>query len=201
MHNEKGYSVQYDPTTGGPLETSKKGIMLHQTGGNAKSALQSAKGGTGFHTLIDKNGNITELANSKHVTYHAGASHFSSEKSSNAALFGIEFESVQIDKMGRYEELTKAQITNGAKYIAAKIKEFGITLEDVIGHHEATVYKNSASRKKGNNSLTNEDFLDAKKIASNRHSHGEFAGVSRKSDMSVKVMNQIMTEVKKILNE
>jgi N-acetyl-anhydromuramyl-L-alanine amidase AmpD len=174
--------------------------MLHQTGGNAKSALQSAKGGTGFHTLIDKNGNIIELADSKHVTYHAGKSHFGSEKSSNASLFGIEFEGVQVDKMGRYEDLTKAQITKGAQYIAAKIKEFGITLEDVVGHHEATVYKTSESRKKTNDSLTNEDFLDAKEIASNRHSHGEFAGVARKSDMSVKVMSQIITEVKKILN-
>lgn len=196
VHNSKGYSVVYDPTTGKPKETKKEAVILHFTGGSAESALSSAKGKTGYHTLIKKDGTIVEIADGKEVTYHAGKGRLKDFESINSVSFGIEVEALWDNVNNDYEELTSKQLEALLEYLPKKTEELGLTLEDIFGHNEITALADQKASYTTTQYQNNEvDYMDTSEVLRLRNENPGFLR-GRKADWSSKRIKALLDLMK-----
>jgi hypothetical protein len=184
------------------LSTKKYGIMIHETGSSSASALDTftKDSSTSAHYLVTKSGNIIQLVNDDLVAHHGGGKgkHLAKYKGSNdinANFLGIEFEALQIDpKRGTYETWTDAQLDAGAKLLAVKMIENGITKEDVmqrvLGQYETTVKAPGKKLPKSGvgDETTFLDGFDLNKGLSKKKWHGS----ARKSDGLPKKTNPLI---------
>lgn len=84
------------------------------------------------HYLIGLEGNILRMVDEKNVAYHAGESEWKGVKHVNAFSVGIELVNSNDGKMP-YPE---AQITACAAICVPVCKDYGVKLEDVVGHKD-----------------------------------------------------------------
>lgn len=109
-------------------------VVMHAT---ATSGLDSPKAWlcnpdskVSAHYLIDLDGTILHLVHESDVAWHAGESEWKGQPNVNAYSVGLELVNSNDEKM----EYPEAQLAAAAALVVAICKDYGVKLEDVVGH-------------------------------------------------------------------
>ncbi|MCB0842116.1 MAG: N-acetylmuramoyl-L-alanine amidase [Bacteroidetes bacterium] len=138
-------------TTYRPPMKSIKGIVLHRTvSSTASSAINKTmgvKGYTGFHAVVHKDGQITQVNNFKNRANHAGNMKGSSGIN-NYNSIGIEVVGMSLDADGNpttrwqdtegWELLTSEQIESTANLVFTLMQEYDLSIDDIFPHEDVS---------------------------------------------------------------
>ena len=94
--------------------------------------------GVSAHYFIERNGNITELVETKNVAFHAGISSWGKITDSlNENSIGIELEAPTLGQKRR--DFSKKQIENLCLLLEKLVNDFDIPMCNIIGHSDIAV--------------------------------------------------------------
>ena len=117
---------------------SIKFVILHYTGMESElkaiDKLTNPKSKVSCHYFIKNNGELIKMVPDKYVAWHAGKSKWKSYKSLNQNSIGIEIHNPGHEF--KYKKFNRSQI-NTLLSLLRKLKfEFGIKVENIIGHSD-----------------------------------------------------------------
>ncbi|MBK6730823.1 MAG: N-acetylmuramoyl-L-alanine amidase [Bacteroidetes bacterium] len=137
----KGEGVTNDitSTTHRPKMKVITAVVLHRTvSSSAESAVRTTKnneGRTGFHIVVDKGGEITQVNNFENRANHVGKQ---KGDVSNYNSIGIEVVGNYNAETKTWDPLTEEQVENTAQAVNAILQEYDLTLENVYPHEDVS---------------------------------------------------------------
>ena len=133
-----------------PPMKSINSIVLHRTvSSSASGSIRHAKklkGSVGFHIIVGKNGDVTQINNMNNRANHVGKQ---KGDVGNYNSIGIEVVGMPVDKYGNptmgtdrpivgWETLTNEQIESTAQAVFAIMNEYDISLESIFPHEDVS---------------------------------------------------------------
>lgn len=110
-----------------------QGVVLHHTATftaqQSLRTLTSTKTKVSCHVLIDYDGTRYILAEPKQISHHAGYSTYHGRNWCNNFMIGIEFQGCT-----NVAPLTNQQIASAVEYLTPIIKQYDISLDNVVTH-------------------------------------------------------------------
>jgi N-acetylmuramoyl-L-alanine amidase len=133
----KGFTVVASPNFKKPASPRAiTCVVIHSTAttgiDSPKRWLCDPESKASAHYLIGQDGHVLQLVDEKNIAWHAGESEWRGKHAVNAFSVGIELVNANDGK----DKYPAAQFEACASLTALICKEYGVALEDVVGHKD-----------------------------------------------------------------